>query len=601
MRIRTGVALAASVALAAAANASRRHLHRHSPGRPRPGSLRLGLLAARGGQGRKRGLWAATRSPFPAGRFRLRIAGAGEDAAATGDLDLTKSVTIAGLRARATLIDGSAEVDRVFDITSGVTALISDVTVTGGLVDGNGGGIASAGMLTLATRHVAGNQATTARPRTRDGGGIDSSGTLTLTETEVSGNGAYNGGGISRSPAPHADEQHGRGNTAGGPGSNGDGGGISGSGGATLTLDRHHDRRQHAFNGLGSGGGITSPTATLGGTIVANNLAHETNQSATYADNCSVGTIATQAAATSRTRPTATWPRPSDRQDAVPCLARLPTTAARPTPTRCLAGSPAIDAGARAPRRPARGDPAAPVCPARSAPYEVAPPTPGGSPATSVHGRRARCLRGRDHGEQRRLTAYRFAWTVEGDRHGRHHGFVLLGAERLAAHLRLRLTGLQPGTTYSYALVGVNADGTGSSTPRASRPTRIARSRCSASFASRPGSFARPRERRSRSRFRRPRPRRCRFDRVLPGRAAGQRCVAANRPNRRGRACTRYVPVVGSVAVRRQPRRKQSPASTPRSPERPLRPSAYRLSAQLSKDGSGNVGKTVITAFRVRR
>ena len=146
MRIRTGVALAASVALAAAVNAHAATFTVTRLDDPAPGacdsdcSLREAMRAANAGSG-------GDTISIPAGHIRLRIAGPGEDAAATGDLDLTKSVTIAGSGARATVIDADGG-DRVFDIKTGVTALISDVTVTGGFVDGNGGGIASAGMIT---------------------------------------------------------------------------------------------------------------------------------------------------------------------------------------------------------------------------------------------------------------------------------------------------------------------------------------------------------------------------------------------------------------------------------------------------------------------
>ena len=46
----------------------------------------------------------------PAGNYLFTIAGAGEDGAATGDLDLTDDVTIAG--AGTTIVDGSG-LDRV--------------------------------------------------------------------------------------------------------------------------------------------------------------------------------------------------------------------------------------------------------------------------------------------------------------------------------------------------------------------------------------------------------------------------------------------------------------------------------------------------------
>ena len=54
-----------------------------------------------------------------AGVYTLTIAGIGEDAAASGDLDITGDVSLEGAGADATRIDGGA-VDRVFDVFGGV-------------------------------------------------------------------------------------------------------------------------------------------------------------------------------------------------------------------------------------------------------------------------------------------------------------------------------------------------------------------------------------------------------------------------------------------------------------------------------------------------
>ena len=115
----------------------------------------------------------------------------------------------------------------MFDVASGVTALIADVTVTGGLVDDGGGGIASAGTLTLLRDTIANNEAIAAGNNA--GGGVSSSGILTVTQSTISGNRAYNGGGIDFSGTATIADSTIAGNRAGGLGSNGDGGGISGS------------------------------------------------------------------------------------------------------------------------------------------------------------------------------------------------------------------------------------------------------------------------------------------------------------------------------------------------------------------------------------
>lgn len=87
-------------------------------------SLRDAVIAANAAAG-------ADTINVPAGRFTLTGA-AGEDAAASGDLDLTGDVTIAGAGAANTTID-AAGVDRIFDIFGSTTQVaLSGMTLTGG-------------------------------------------------------------------------------------------------------------------------------------------------------------------------------------------------------------------------------------------------------------------------------------------------------------------------------------------------------------------------------------------------------------------------------------------------------------------------------------
>ncbi|MBK7976673.1 MAG: CSLREA domain-containing protein [Deltaproteobacteria bacterium] len=66
---------------------------------------------------------------IPAGTYTLTIPGTGDDAAHTGDLDITASVTIVGAGADATIVD-AGQLDQGFDVlaTSGTTS-ISSLTV----------------------------------------------------------------------------------------------------------------------------------------------------------------------------------------------------------------------------------------------------------------------------------------------------------------------------------------------------------------------------------------------------------------------------------------------------------------------------------------
>lgn len=132
---------------------------------------------------------------LPAGTYTLSIAGAGENAGATGDLDITDGLILSGAGASTTIIDGGA-LDRVLDIANGVAARISGVTLRNGLVNGSGGGIYNLGTLTLSDSAVTGN--ISALPVGTAGGGIYhfSSGeavvSLSLERVTVSGNRADN-------------------------------------------------------------------------------------------------------------------------------------------------------------------------------------------------------------------------------------------------------------------------------------------------------------------------------------------------------------------------------------------------------------------------
>ncbi len=92
------------------------------------------------------------------GTFRLTIAGGDEDAAASGDLDVTSdSVTIIGAGPTQTFID-AASLDRVFHVKPGATLNLKNLTVTGGHAL-QGGGVLNQGTLTLENVIVEGNSA----------------------------------------------------------------------------------------------------------------------------------------------------------------------------------------------------------------------------------------------------------------------------------------------------------------------------------------------------------------------------------------------------------------------------------------------------------
>ena len=105
---------------------------------------------------------------LPAGEIIFTLAGEGEEAALTGDLDLTESVLLQGQGAGVTIINGN-QLDRIFELPSGfnVQASLSNMTLTHGLVStGNinsrqGGAlrISANSEVTLQSVHFIGNTA----------------------------------------------------------------------------------------------------------------------------------------------------------------------------------------------------------------------------------------------------------------------------------------------------------------------------------------------------------------------------------------------------------------------------------------------------------
>jgi hypothetical protein len=118
---------------------------------------------------------------------------AGENLAASGDLDILDDLAIVGASAESTILVGST--DRVLEVHAGAQAEIIGVTIRGGQVSGDGGGIRNAGQLSLSRVLVTANRANSGA-----GGGIYSNGagaTLTVTQSAVTANSASGvGGGI---------------------------------------------------------------------------------------------------------------------------------------------------------------------------------------------------------------------------------------------------------------------------------------------------------------------------------------------------------------------------------------------------------------------
>ncbi len=124
------------------------------------------------------------------GTYLLTIVGTGENAAATGDLDITDDLIITGNGVGSTVIDGGG-IERIIDVRSSSVVTISGLTIQGGN-SSEGGGISvdSGTDVTLSNVIVSGNTTV------GNGGGIYNAATLSLIDTAISGNSANLGGGI---------------------------------------------------------------------------------------------------------------------------------------------------------------------------------------------------------------------------------------------------------------------------------------------------------------------------------------------------------------------------------------------------------------------
>jgi cysteine-rich repeat protein len=117
---------------------------------------------------------------LPSGSYRLALAGGGEDAAASGDLDLADDVRLTGMGADQSDIDGQG-LHGVLQVLPGVTAEITQLTISGGLQPayGSAGGIYNQGTLHMADCEITGNVA--AAPYGT--GGLYNEGTATIEHT----------------------------------------------------------------------------------------------------------------------------------------------------------------------------------------------------------------------------------------------------------------------------------------------------------------------------------------------------------------------------------------------------------------------------------
>jgi Ca2+-binding RTX toxin-like protein len=228
----------------------------------------------------------------PAGTYQLTVMGTGEEAATSGDLDITDNVTVSGGGARTTIVDGG-DIDRVFHVAPAgedVSAILQNLSIRNGTAPGTdcGGGIANAASLTISRVAILDNAADC-------GGGIvnrpDPSPTvpadLTIQQSLIAENRATgaDGGGVVHQASMSQDatllieNSTLSTNTA-----FGDGGGLSSGviAGATLENATVADNTADVdSDGTGDGGGVATGTSTV---TTSNTIIGDNNDGSTGAD-----------------------------------------------------------------------------------------------------------------------------------------------------------------------------------------------------------------------------------------------------------------------------------------------------------------------------
>ncbi|MEM8910529.1 MAG: LamG-like jellyroll fold domain-containing protein, partial [Planctomycetota bacterium] len=126
-----------------------------------------------------------------AGTYALDITGpAGEDASATGDLDINTEITIVGDSTTTTIINASALGDRILDVRTGSSLTLSNMMLTGANTGSGGAGALVTSTASLTATDVVFSNNTS----TNVAGHIQTSGTVDLTRVALVGGTAIQGG-----------------------------------------------------------------------------------------------------------------------------------------------------------------------------------------------------------------------------------------------------------------------------------------------------------------------------------------------------------------------------------------------------------------------
>jgi len=167
--------------------------------------------------------------------------------AAGSALNISDDLIIQGLGASRSVISGQ-QLDRVLIVQAGKTVRLRDLAITGGMTDGNGGGVMNSGDLTLDDTIVSNNQSAS-------GAGVYSAGgKLTIIASLITGNNAGGDGGGVYVATGTANLTN---TTLSSNQAAGSGGGLFTSGETRLTYVTLAKNRADQGGGLQSSGGVT--------------------------------------------------------------------------------------------------------------------------------------------------------------------------------------------------------------------------------------------------------------------------------------------------------------------------------------------------------
>ncbi len=193
---------------------------------------------------------------LPSGTITLTIAGADEDASATGDLDIKGNLTIKGKGAGTTIVDGN-NLDRVFQVLSGKVT-ISNLTIQHGRVvaDGGGGLFNSGGGVTLSSVQILNNSSVGLDGGDGINGGSGLAGGAGGFGTAGEGGGIFNAAGSLKIANSTIASNRAFGGAGGNGGSGGFAGGNDGGSGANGQTGRGGNGGAGGVGGDGLGGGV---------------------------------------------------------------------------------------------------------------------------------------------------------------------------------------------------------------------------------------------------------------------------------------------------------------------------------------------------------